>query len=179
VKKLGEVGKIITGKTPSTKNLELWNGDIQFVTPTDIDSNKYQIITQRTIKKNTKTKTLPPNSIMFTCIASIGKMSLSVFPCVTNQQINSIIPFKEFSNEFVFYAILNIVDYIKSTQSSNTLPIINKTEFSKFKISVPTVAEQTQIAHFLSSLDAKISSVAEALEATEKWKKGLLQRMFC
>src|SRR5690606_2766728 len=71
LKSLGEIGEIITGKTPSTKDLDLWNGDIQFVTPTDITENKYQHSTERTIKKTGNLKILPQKSIMFTCIASI------------------------------------------------------------------------------------------------------------
>jgi type I restriction enzyme M protein len=179
-KKLGEVGDIITGKTPNTSDLELWDGNIQFVTPTDINENKYQYETQRTIKELSKTKLLPAKSIMFTCIASIGKMSLSIKPCVTNQQINSIIPNVNFNNEYIFYAVLNIVDYIKSTQSTNTLPIINKTEFSKFEINVPKdKSEQTKIANFLSAIDDKINHCGVQIEKMEVWKKGLLQQMFC
>jgi type I restriction enzyme, S subunit len=48
--KLGEVGQIVTGKTPSTKEESLWNGEVLFVTPTDIVGEKFQTITQRTIK---------------------------------------------------------------------------------------------------------------------------------
>lgn len=178
-KTLGEVGDIVTGKTPSTTNIDLWNGEIQFVTPTDINDDKYQFSTQRTIKALSKTKVLPIKSIMFTCIASIGKISLSIKPCITNQQINSIIPYKEFDNEFIYYSLLNIVDYIRSTQSSNTLPIINKTDFSKFVIQVPCLPEQQKIANFLSSIDEKINQCSAQIEKMEAWKKGLLQQMFC
>lgn len=177
-KKLGEVGEIVTGKTPSTADLNLWDGDIQFVTPTDIDGNKYQYQTRRTIKGLAQTKILPEKSIMFTCIASIGKMSLSVNPCVTNQQINSIIPYENYDKEFIYYSILNIVDFIKSTQSTNTLPIINKTDFSKFEINLPSLTEQTKIAAFLSTLDEKINQCQAQIAKTEVWKKGLLQQLF-
>ncbi|MCR5862688.1 restriction endonuclease subunit S [Flavobacterium sp. J372] len=164
---LGDIGQIITGKTPSTADLDLWDGDIQFVTPTDIRLDKYQYTTERTIKKTDKLKILPPKSIMFTCIASIGKMSLSLKPCVTNQQINSLIPNSDFNNEFVFYAIANISGFIKSIQASSTMPIINKTEFSKFKISIPPPEEQLKIANFLSSFDSKINIELQLLQKLE------------
>ena len=178
VKKFGDVGVIITGKTPSTTDESLWNGDIQFVTPTDITEEKYQFKTQRTVKYNDNLKILPKSSVMFTCIASIGKMSLSVNPCITNQQINSLIPNDSYYNEYVYYATLSIADYIKSTQANTTLPIINKTEFSKFKIPVPSLPEQTKIANFLTVLDDKLTNTKIQLDTMKQYKQGLLQQLF-
>ncbi len=175
-KTIGETGDVITGKTPSTNNSNAWNGDILFVTPTDMNGNKYQTTTIRSVA-NSHPKVLPQNAIMFTCIASIGKMSLSVKSCITNQQINSIVVKKDHP-EFIYYQLLNMVDYIKSTQANTTLPIINKTEFSKFILKIPQYAEQTKIANFLSSIDQKIEVVAQQIEQAKTWKKGLLQQMF-
>lgn len=177
-KKLDKVGEIITGKTPSTSDESLWNGNIQFVTPTDITEEKYQLNTQRTVVYNAKMKVLPKHSIMFTCIASIGKISLSVFPCITNQQINSIIPFEEFENEFIYYSLLNISYLINSKLANTTLPIINKTEFSQFLISIPSKKEQKKIANCLSSLDELITAQAQKVEGLKAHKKGLMQQLF-
>lgn len=180
-KDLGEVGEIITGKTPNTSDLSLWRGDILFITPTDIkDGEKYQLETERLVSEFRNIKILPYKSILFTCIASIGKMCLSVKPCITNQQINSLIPFDKYENEFLYYAILYITPKIKSTQANTTLPIINKTQFSKFKIAIPKAREEQQkIANFLSSIDEKITKVTQQIEFTQTYKKGLLQQMFC
>ena len=175
-KTIGEIGEVITGKTPSTNNPNAWNGDILFVTPTDMNGNKYQTTAIRTVA-NTHPKILPQNAIMFTCIASIGKMSLSVKPCITNQQINSVVVKKDHP-EFIYYQLLNVVNYIKSTQANTTLPIINKTEFSKFILKIPQYTEQTKIANFLSAIDQKIEVVAQQIEQAKQWKKGLLQQMF-
>jgi type I restriction enzyme, S subunit len=179
MKPLGMIGQIITGKTPSTADKSLWGGDIQFVTPTDISEDKYQLKTQRTVTRNAKIKLLPKNSIMFTCIASIGKMALSVEPCITNQQINTLVPNKGHDNEFVYYSLLKIVPLIKGTQANSTLPIINKTEFSKFSIPVPRdYAEQQRVAGFLSSIDDIIAAQSRRLDALRDHKKGLMQQLF-
>ena len=178
-KKLGEIGQIVTGKTPSTSDSTLWNGDIQFITPTDIkDGIKYQEKTERYVSNNDKIKILPSNSIIYTCIASIGKMSISKFPSITNQQINSIVVNKDNNFEYVYYWLLHITPYIRTTQANTTLPIINKTDFSKFSIKIPSIPEQQKIANFLSGIDGKIEQVNGELVKTQEFKKGLLQQMF-
>lgn len=178
VKRLGEIGDIITGKTPDTSDKNLWNGDIKFITPSDIkDDMKYIKNTERSVVKSNKLNILPKNTIVYTCIASIGKMVLTQESSITNQQINSLIPFNQV-NEFVYYALLNITPYIKSTQANTTLPIINKTEFSKFKIGIPSISEQQKIADFLSSIDENIKKINEQITQTQSFKKAMLQQMF-
>ena len=178
-KKLGDVGNIITGKTPSTTDSNLWNGDIQFITPTDIkDGIKYQKSTERYVVDNDKIKILPSNSIIYTCIASIGKMCISKFPCITNQQINSLVVHQDCNFEYVYYWLFYITPYIKTTQSNTTLPIINKTDFSKFNISIPCLEEQEKIANFLSNIDTKTESTNQQINQMQSFKKGLLQQLF-
>lgn len=179
IKELDDIGEIITGKTPSTSDKSLWNGDIQFVTPTDITEDKYQQKTQRTVVNNSKIKVLPKKSIMFTCIASIGKMAISVYPCITNQQINTLIPNRIFDNEYIYYSLLHKSSVIKSSLSTTTLPIINKTEFSKFTVSVPIeIKEQQKISDFLSSVDDLITAQSKKIEALKEHKKGLMQGLY-
>ena len=178
-KKLGDIGDIITGKTPETNKIEYWNGNILFVTPTDIKDNKYQLITQRYVNECIKIRILPINTIMFTCIgATIGKIAISKKRCITNQQINSIIPQKDIYNEYIYYNLLKLVPKIRSSKSTTTLPIINKTEFSKIKIDIPCLEEQTKIADFLSAFDRKLDNQKAQLEHWQQIKKGLLQQMF-
>ncbi|WP_268124745.1 restriction endonuclease subunit S [Roseivirga pacifica] len=178
-KSLGETGIIVTGKTPSTKDASLWDGEILFITPTDIEENrKYQRETARTVVENEKLNTLPIGSIAYTCIASIGKMAITTKESVTNQQINSIVVNKNNDNEFIYYSLLNITPYIKSCPATSTLPIINKTEFSGFKIAIPNPQEQQKIACCLSSLDELIAAHNDKLNALKDHKKGLLQNLF-
>lgn len=176
---IGEIGEVITGKTPSTSDTALWDGNIQFVTPTDITENKYQHHTQRTVVKTPKMKVLPKHTIMFTCIASIGKMALSLYPCITNQQINSIVPKSCYNNEFVYYSLLQKTFLIKAGFANSTLPIINKTDFSK--IQVPVILdkkEQQRISDCLSEIDIMITGQSNKVEQLKAHKKGLMQGLF-
>lgn len=176
---IGSIGEVITGKTPSTSDAALWDGDIQFVTPTDITKNKYQHHTQRTVVKTPKMKVLPKYTIMFTCIASIGKMALSLYPCITNQQINSIVPKSCYNNEFIYYSLLQKTFLIKAGFVNSTLPIINKTDFSR--IQVPIILdkkEQQKIAECLSEVDTMIEEQSNKVEQLKAHKKGLMQGLF-
>ncbi len=175
---LANIGDIVTGRTPNTENELLWNGDIQFVTPTDITENKYIIKTQRNITNDGKNRILPKNTIMYTCIASIGKMALSVYPCVTNQQINSIIPFDNYISDFVFYVLESISRQVSLLAGKQAVPIINKTLFSTIKVGVPKKNEQQKIADCFYSLDNLIFAQIEKIEALKLHKKGLMQGLF-
>ena len=177
---LGELGEIVTGKTPSTKESDLWGGDILFITPTDISEDaKYQHTTARTVVETKSTKILPAGSVVYTCIASIGKMALTVHPSVTNQQINAVVPKEKALGEFIYYALANLTPWIKTIPASSTLAIINKTEFSKIAILHPRdKTEQNRIASCLTSLDDLIAARSDKVEALKTHKKGLMQQLF-
>ncbi|MDO5388615.1 MAG: restriction endonuclease subunit S, partial [Clostridia bacterium] len=124
-------------------------------------------------------KVLPKHTIMFTCIASIGKMALSLYPCITNQQINSIVPKSRYNNEFIYYSLLQKTFLIKAGFANSTLPIINKTDFSKIQIPVILDKEEQQkIAECLSEVDTMIEEQSNKVEQLKKHKKGLMQGLF-
>ncbi len=89
--KLGELGTVVTGKTPSSKNPEHWGDVMPFVTPSDFDSyNKNINHSIRSLSysgvEEFKNKVLPPKSIIVTCIGSqMGKVAINNVECVTNQ----------------------------------------------------------------------------------------------
>ncbi|MDA0061832.1 restriction endonuclease subunit S [Brachyspira hyodysenteriae] len=161
--RLGDLGEIVTGNTPRTKNTEYFGNDYNFVTPSDYKNlNKYISHTERGISKlgenKFKNKMLPPNSIMVTCIGSdMGRILINKNRVLTNQQINSIIvnPDKYFY-DFIYYMLVNNSSIIKASVSGTAVPILNKSDFSNLEFKIPNLEKQKKIASILSSLDDKI-----------------------
>ncbi|HZJ99028.1 MAG TPA: restriction endonuclease subunit S, partial [Tissierellaceae bacterium] len=94
VKTLEEISSnIITGKTPSTKDKSNFNGDIQFVKIPDMHGQVYITKTEAYLSESgvNDNKIIPPNSVMVSCIATPGLVSLAAEKCQTNQQINTIV----------------------------------------------------------------------------------------
>ena len=180
VKEIQELGKVVTGSTPKTSEEENWIGTLPFVSPTDLTDRKYLQSTERQVNKNVinRNRIIPKNSIMYSCIASIGKMSISSEECTTNQQINTIIPTKEFDYNYLYYSLLYKTNYIKTLSAMTAVPIINKGLFSKIKLTIPPLKEQQKIAAILSSVDEAIEKTEQIIDQTEKVKKGLMQELF-
>lgn len=179
LKRIGDLGEIVTGSTPNTNVDEYWNGDIPFVSPTDMKGTRYIKNTERTVtyKGAQVGRIIPKNSVMVTCIASIGKLAISSQECITNQQINTIIPYKDYNHEFLYYAISNQIPYFQTLAGTTAVPIINKKTFSNVSIPVPPINEQHKIAAILSSVDEAIEKTEAIIEQTEKVKKGLMQQL--
>ena len=107
---IADVGKVVTGKTPPTAISEYFGGDIPFVTPTDMDDRRIISTTERCLTEkgaeSVKGSKLPARSVMVSCIGSqMGKVAISGKPCVTNQQINSIIVSPKYSELFIYYSL--------------------------------------------------------------------------
>ena len=172
---IGDLGKVVTGKTPSTKNDILWNGSIPFITPKDIQGLKHIVRTERTVTQvgaNTvKGSIIPPNAICVSCIGNIGYAGMTTQWSITNQQINSIIVNKENDANFVYYLIRGLWKFFKNYEGqSTTLSILNKSQFSKIEVEIPSLEKQKKIAAILSSIDAKI-------EVNQKINDNLFEQM--
>ena len=159
---LADLGTIITGKTPSTKQPEFWGGNVPFVTPKDIQSSKHVLSTERYLTqdglKSIKGCVLPRQAICVSCIGNIGYTSITTTTSVSNQQINSIIVNDFNDPDYVYYLVKYLWPYFKKYEGQSTaLSILNKTQFSKISVCVPdTKEEQQRVAAVLSALDSKI-----------------------
>ena len=177
-RKLGELGTITTGNTPSTSIPDYYSDDgIVWVTPTDICEN----ITFESARKLSDLgqqvgRVVPKNTILVTCIASIGKNTMLGNTGSFNQQINGLTPNE---NKYDPYFLLTESALwsakMKGSAASGTMQIVNRTEFSELKTWLPSLIEQQAIGAFFKQLDNLITLHQRKLEEEQKKKKALMQ----
>lgn len=176
---LDNVGEIITGGTPSTTNEKFWNGEIAWITPTDIGDKKDIFIGERSITQDglKAIRELPANSLLVTCVASIGKNAILRTRGSCNQQINAVIPNENFNVDFLYYLLEFGKERLKNLAGITATLIISKALFSKFEISYPNFTEQTKIAQILSDMDDLISAKCELLDKKRAIKQAVAQQL--
>ncbi len=179
VKKLKDIGTIITGSTPPTHIKEYWNGDIPWVTPTDITTNKDIYTSEReiTMKGLSIIRKLPKHTLLVTCIASIGKNAILRKIGASNQQINAIIPTNESNVDFLYYTIEHHKGILVGNAGITATLILSKKEFGEVKIPFPPLAEQTHIATILSDADLELLSLSRKIAKLRLQKQGMMQAL--
>ena len=180
-RKLGELGTITTGSTPSTSIPDYYSDDgIVWVTPTDICEN----ITFESARKLSDLgqqvgRVVPKNTILVTCIASIGKNTMLGNTGSFNQQINGLTPNE---NECDPYFLLTESALwsakMKSSAAAGTMQIVNRTEFSELKTWLPSLIEQQAISDFFRQLDNLITLHQRKYDKLTNVKKSMLEKMF-
>ena len=106
VKALGSFGKIITGKTPSTRNPDFYGTDVPFLRIPDMHGRMYALQTEVMLSaqgvESRSKKTLPSGSVSVSCIATPGLVVLNHRDTQTNQQINSI-PYDQSVSRYLYW----------------------------------------------------------------------------
>ncbi len=199
--RLREVGTIVTGSTPSTKDPENYSfEDYCFIKPSDISSSGITEIKDSEFhisrKAFSQSRRLPAGSVLTTCIGIIGKVGILQKEATCNQQINALIPNRGFDSSFLAYAILSKKTELQELANAPVVPIINKKTFSELRLRIPELPVQLSIAKELNllaeiidkknaqlrDLDALAQSIyyemfGDSSRPSLKWEKKLLEDM--
>ena len=164
-------GQIICGKTPPKANKNFYNGDIPFIKIPDMHDHVYIIKTEdhlsNTGDESQKNKRIPPYSILVSCIATVGLVAMNTCMAHTNQQINSIIPFYDYTRYYLFQTLGSMSEYIQNLGRGGTATLnVNSRIFSNIK----TITPPTDV---LKKYSLIISSMFEQIEKNEKTTQSL------
>ncbi|WP_455104530.1 type I restriction endonuclease subunit R, EcoR124 family, partial [Peptostreptococcus sp.] len=180
-RKVGELGDVITGSTPSTNYSKYYSEDgIPWVTPTDINENiTYDTPRKLSVEGQKVGRVVPKNTLLVTCIASIGKNTMLGEMGSFNQQINGLVPnFEKYDPFFLFTESSLWSQKMKREAAAGTMQIVNKTEFSNIETSAPELKEQQKIGNYFKYIDTLITLHQCKLKLLKQIKKSMENGLF-
>ena len=180
---LGEVAEMNSGGTPTTSKTEYYNGNINWVSITDITSHYKHLYNTKTKitelgLQNSSAKIFPVNTILYAMYASIGECIIAKEEMTTSQAILGIRCSNNIYYEYLFYLLYNYKDKSKTLAQQGTQANLNKEIVENFIFKIPTLLdEQKAIADILCKADEEIELLNKQLDLYTKQKKGLMQNL--
>lgn len=171
LKKLQQVSAIVNGGTPDTKVPEYWDGDNLWITPKDMGklSGRFVDDTFRKLTltglKNSSAKILPPNSLILSSRAPIGHLAINSKPISSNQGCKGLIPSDNLDTFYLYYFLLNSVEYLNSLGTGTTFKELSGSKLGQVEIPLPPLPEQQRI---VSILDEAFAAIEKAKANAEK-----------
>lgn len=158
---LGDMGNIVCGKTPSKANSNYYGGDIPFIKIPDMHGNVFvenseDRLTEEGSLSQIK-KLIPPYSLMVSCIATVGLVSINTKPSHTNQQINTVIPHNKSALFYLYQHIKNNEEFLKNMGRGGTTTLnVNTKSFSNIRLLIPSEIALDQFHGIVEGLFKKI-----------------------
>jgi len=182
VREIKECGKVVCGKTPSTRHKENYGDDIAFITIPDMRDQVFVVTTERKLShigaESQRKKELPPLSICVSCIATPGLVSLTYERSHTNQQINSIVCSEDINPYFMYYTMVKKRGQIMTMGLGGTATLnLNTGDFSKIKVIVPDKADMLRFGKLAQPIfDRMLGNIEKNLNLS-KIRDSLLPRL--
>lgn len=179
---LGDMGAVVCGKTPSKSNSNYYGGDIPFIKIPDMHGNVFvenseDRLTEEGSLSQIK-KLIPPYSLMVSCIATVGLVSINTKPSHTNQQINTVIPHNKSALFYLYQHIKNNEEFLKNMGRGGTTTLnVNTKSFSNIRLLIPSEIALEQFHGIVEGLFKKIEQNLHESRTLSLLRDTLLPRL--
>ena len=178
---LSDFGDIITGKTPSKKNINFFGNKIQFIKIPDMYKGVYTINSDEHLSKegaeSQKNKFIPAGSLIVSCIGTAGLVCIAYEKCQTNQQINSIILINPSTIYYLYFFIKSKKKYLEALGSNGaTMVNVNKDKFGKIEVIIPENSIMNSFSNFVAPYFERIKSLQNQIQLLQSARDKLLPK---
>ncbi len=183
-----DIGKVISGGTPSTSESSFWGDEISWITPADLSgySEKYIVKGRKSITKNgllkSSARLIPKGSVLFSSRAPIGYVAIAANELATNQGFKSIVPNHDVSSLYLYYYLKSNKRLAEENASGTTFKEISGTKFSELPFVYPPLQQQHQIVEkieeLFSELDKGIENLKTAQQQLKVYRQAVLKWAF-
>lgn len=181
IKKLKEVATVVGGGTPSRIQPKYWkNGNIAWVTPTDITRDNSQTLSDTKEKitelglRSSSAKLLPVGALLMTSRATVGEIKIATIPVCTNQGFKNLIPNDLVDRWYLYYQLLFYKERYKQLGNGSTFLEVSKAATNSFEIYYAPLPEQSVIADILRTLDEAIAQSEFLMRKYQSIMQGLM-----
>lgn len=182
------IGNIVSGGTPSTKELSYWGGQVNWISPADLKgyTNKHistgaKSITEVGLKKSSA-KLMPAGTVHFSSRAPIGYVVISSEPMSTNQGFKSVVPAEGIFNEYLYYYLKSAKQLAELAATGTTFKELSGTSFGKLLIPIAPTNEQKRIVAKIEELFSKLNKGVESLKHAQEqlkiYRQSILKHAF-
>lgn len=183
--RLGDLGEVYTGRTPSSERPAYFGSDFPFITPGDMRQGKHARATERSLSAEgaalLRRIILPADSICVSCICwQMGEVIMTERTSFTNQQINIVVPGDTVDPSFLYYSLRPLKQELLALGSMAGVrtPILNKSLFCDLRVQLPPLPLQRRIAGILSAYDALIENSQRRIKILEEMARRLYREWF-
>ena len=180
---LGDIAEVVGGGTPATSNPAYWDGDIVWLTPTEVVAAPGSVLMDSARKitesglKNSGARLLPEGTVILTSRASVGFSALAGTALATNQGFQSLIPSAQINNKFLMFWIQNNQQEFKSRAAGSTFKEISKANVRSIALALPPLSEQKRIVETVTAMDDVVSATEQAVRVAQELRSGLLSSL--
>lgn len=181
--KLGDICTIVSGTTPRSNVPEYWDGDINWVTPAELDDNSEIIyksqrqITEQAVQESSL-KPFPAGTVLLSSRAPIGKVAIAGVEMYCNQGFKNLICSNQIHNKYLYWFLKGKTDYLNSLGRGATFKEISKSIVEDIEIPLPPLDEQRKIAAVLDKVSDLIALRKKQLEKLDGLVKARFVEMF-
>jgi type I restriction enzyme S subunit len=180
--RLGEVGDFLGGGTPSKNISKYWQGNIPWISSSDLSNNDFRANITRYITEEavgeSATKIIPKNSLLIVSRVGVGKFAIAEIDLCTSQDFTNFVPHEGINVLFIAYLLKSKTDELLGFNQGTSIKGFTKDDLVSLKIGLPHKKEQNRIADFFTSIDNLINSKQQQITQAEEWKRGLMQQLF-
>jgi type I restriction enzyme S subunit len=160
------LGMVLTGKTPPTKYPGNYGSEMPFIKTPDMHASSIVVKTESYLSEkgaeSQANKRLPPHSIMVACIGNkLGVVALNAYNAQTNQQINSLIPFKDYYRYYAYFVLSNMKGRLEAMGGGATMPNVSKSKFESMTLVIPNKQLLVQFHNLAAPLFKQIQRLTE------------------
>jgi type I restriction enzyme S subunit len=183
--RLRDAVEIVGGGTPDTSDPRFWNGDIPWLTPTEMTSLRGRLATTSERKvtqlalQSSNCRLLSPGALVISMRGTIGNIAIAAVPLTCNQSCEALLPRENVNNEYLYYLLVFLRPLLERLGAGTTFTSVTRRDIRDIRFALPTEPkEQQSIAETLVAVDEANAAAQAKLTVGRRLKIALMQQLF-